>query len=283
MRAISELIREVDSLKPMPQIAQQVMALAQDPRADTEKIASLIRFDPYITADLLKMCNSAYFTRGHAIDSVHDAVNILGMDRIVDLVVMKCGAANFSGEQKGYGLDEGALWKKAVSCAIIARDLALRVGIQDRQLVFTAGLLRDIGKVILSRFVGERLDRIQRLVTEDGYSFREAEKKILGVDHSELSAVVAKKWGFSPRLQNLIWNSHIPEGYAFTDAATNVIHVADQVCIMLGIGVGTDGLAYRFHKKALKALALDARDLQEIIAGFGERIREVEDLIGSFG
>ncbi|TWI63931.1 HD-like signal output (HDOD) protein [Desulfobotulus alkaliphilus] len=282
MSAVSELIREIDGLKPMPQIAQQVLALAEDPMADTQKIAELIRFDPYITADLLKMCNSAYFARSRTIDSVHDAINILGMDRIVDLVVMKCGAGNFSGEQRGYGLDEGALWKKAVSCAIIARDLAIRVGLADRHLVFTAGLLRDIGKVILSRFVGDRFERIQHLVAVENYSFREAEKKILGVDQSELSGIVAKKWGFSPRLQTLIRNSHMPEGAGFSDHAVNVVYVADQVCIMLGIGVGLDGLAYRFHREALKALGLGARDLQEIIAGFGDKIREVEDLIGSF-
>ncbi|MDY0163665.1 HDOD domain-containing protein [Desulfobotulus sp.] len=282
MSAIAELIREIDSLKPMPQIAQQVMALAQDSRTDTEKIANLIRFDPYITGDLLKMCNSAYFARSRSIDSVHDAINILGMDRLVDLVVMKCGAVNFAGEQRGYGLDEGALWKKAVSCAIIARDLAIRVGFSDRHLVFTAALLKDIGKVILSRFVGERFERIQHLVAEEGYSFREAEKKILGVDQSELAAIVAKKWGLSARLQTLIRNSHMPEGPVFSDAAANVVYVADQVCIMLGIGVGVDGLAYRFHREVLGALGLTARDLQQVIAGFGDKIREVEDLIGSF-
>ncbi|MCW7755355.1 HDOD domain-containing protein [Desulfobotulus sp. H1] len=282
MNAVSELIREIDSLQPMPQIAQQVLALAEDPKADTEKIARLIYFDPYITADLLKMCNSAYFARSRTIDSLHDAINILGLDRIVDLVVMKCGSSNFKGGQKGYGLDEGLLWKKAVSCAIIARDLAMRIRLAERHLVFTAGLLRDIGKVVLSRFVADRMERIQRLVAEDGYSFREAEKKVLGVDQSELAGIIAKKWGFSPRLQAVIRNSHMAGGAVFSDDAANVVYVADQVCIMLGIGVGLDGLAYRFHREALGALGLSARDLQEIIADFGDRIREVEDLIGSF-
>lgn len=281
MSAIEELIQEIDSLKPMPQIAQQVMSLAQDPESDLSKIAELIQFDPYITADLLRMCNSAYFGIPRTVESVQDAVNILGLDRIVDLVVLKCGKANLAGEQSGYGLDEGALWKKSVSCAIVARDLADRMTLGDGNLIFTAGLLRDIGKVVLNRFVDASFHRIQDLIEQEKLSFREAEKRVIGVDQAELGGLIARKWGFGKRLEVLIRNSHMPDPKRISDAASGVVYLADKVCIMLGIGVGADGLAYRFHREVLDSLGVGADDLQGIIAGFGARLQEVEDLIQS--
>lgn len=281
MSAIEELIQEIDSLKPMPQIAQQVMSLAQDPESDLSKIAELIQFDPYITADLLRMCNSAYFGIPRTVESVQDAVNILGLDRIVDLVVLKCGKANLAGEQSGYGLDEGALWKKSVSCAIVARDLADRMTLGDVNLIFTAGLLRDIGKVVLNRFVDASFHRIQDLIEQEKLSFREAEKRVIGVDQAELGGLIARKWGFGKRLEVLIRNSHMPDPKRISDAASGVVYLADKVCIMLGIGVGADGLAYRFHREVLDSLGVGADDLQGIIAGFGARLQEVEDLIQS--
>lgn len=279
MSTLEELVKDIDNLKPMPAIVNQIMAAAEKPDSSMEEIAEIILYDPSITANILKMCNSAYFNLPRKIDSVHDAVTMMGMEQVIDIVLLKSGAENLQKDQKGYGLHEGELWKHAVSSALIARNLAEKKGSEHKQMIFTAALLKDIGKVILDRFVSDSYQKINDLVHNKGCSFREAEKKVLGIDHAELGGIIAKMWDFSPKMVSMIRNHHMNDEKAKDDLETQILYVADNVCMMMGIGGGADGLAYRFHKDVLRKLGISPIDLQGIIASFGEEMQKVEDLI----
>ena len=146
-------------------------------------------------------------------------------------------------------------------------------------MIFTAALLKDIGKVILDRFISDSYEKINDLVINKGCSFREAEKKVIGIDHAELGGIIAKMWDFSPKMVFMIRNHHMNNDKAKDDLETQILYVADNVCMMMGIGGGSDGLAYRFHKDVLKKLGVSPIDLQSIIASFGEEMQKVEDLI----
>ena len=251
MSQVQKLIDAIAELKPMPRVASQIMTLAEDPNASMASVAELVMFDPSITATVLKICNSAYFGLPRRVDSVHDAINLLGLDKIMDIVLLKSSAANLTRSQNGYGLHEGELWKQAVASALIAKAVADKKGSACKHLVFTAALLKDIGKVILDRFVAGAIQKINHLVIHSGCSFREAEKKVIGVDHAELSGLVARKWQFSEKLVYIIANHHLAEPAAREDEATAIVYLADTVCMMMGIGGGVDGLAYRFYNKVL--------------------------------
>jgi putative nucleotidyltransferase with HDIG domain len=281
MSAIQELIKEIKSLKPIPQIANQIMEIVEDPKASLSDVADIILFDPIITANLLRTCNSAYFGLPRKVDSVHEAVALLGLEQIVDLVLLKSGAENLKNRQDGYGLNEGDLWRYSVSSALIARDIAEKKGIEQKQLIFTAALLKDIGKVILDRFVAGAFTNIQEQVQENGLSFMEAEKKVIGVDHAELGGLVASNWQFSEKMIHIIRNHHLADEKAREDINCCIVYLSDILCMMMGIGVGSDGLAYRFHDDVVKALGFSEKELLELIANFGENMTKVEALINS--
>jgi putative nucleotidyltransferase with HDIG domain len=281
MSAIQELIKEIKSLKPIPQIANQIMEIVEDPKASLSDVADIILFDPIITANLLRTCNSAYFGLPRKVDSVHEAVSMLGLEQIVDLVLLKSGAENLKNRQDGYGLNEGDLWRYSVSSALIARDIAEKKGIAQKQLIFTAALLKDIGKVILDRFVAGAFTNIQEQVQENGLSFMEAEKKVIGVDHAELGGLVASNWQFSEKMIYIIRNHHLADEKAREDINCCIVYLSDILCMMMGIGVGSDGLAYRFHDDVIKSLGFSEKELLELIANFGENMTKVEDLINS--
>ena len=278
MTAIETLVQEISELKPMPKIANQIIAMAQDPDASMAAVADLILYEPSLTANILKMCNSAYFGLPRKIESVQDAISLLGLSKVVDMVLLSSSSENYRREQVGYGLDRGELWRQSVSSALIARQLAEKRENVNKHLVFTAALLKDIGKVVLDRFVADSFEKIQRLVNEKGFSFREAEKKVIGLDHSELGALVAKKWQFSDKMIYIIKNHHLADPAARSDLETCIVYVADTICMMIGVGMGHDGLAYRFYKEVLDALCISERELQEIIAGFGADMQKVQDL-----
>ncbi|MBN2126372.1 MAG: HDOD domain-containing protein [Deltaproteobacteria bacterium] len=278
MRDITAIVKQIDKLKPMPQVASKVMAIAENPQSSMSDLSEVIAYDQALTANLLRLCNSAQFGLSRKIESVHQAIVYLGMDQVVDLAIMSSGGENLKNRQEGYGLDEGELWRYSVSSALLARELAERIEAGNKHMIFTAALVKDIGKVVLNQYVADSIDKIRFLVSEHEFSFREAEKSVIGIDHAELGALVAEKWKFSPKMVEIIRNHHLPGGPEGFDLETAIVYLADTLCMMIGIGVGSDGLAYRFHKDVVERLNFTERDLQETIAGFGEKMQQVEGL-----
>ena len=120
MTDVKDIVAQIDQLEPVPPIAGQIMALAQDPDSSMSEIAELILNDPAITANLLKTCNSAYFGLNRKVDSVRDAIGFVGLDHIVQLVMLSSVSQNFKKQPQGYGLGEGELWRHAVTSALIS-------------------------------------------------------------------------------------------------------------------------------------------------------------------
>jgi putative nucleotidyltransferase with HDIG domain len=279
MISVQKLVQAIDQLKPLPQVVSHLVKIADDPQASMRDIADIITHDPLITADLLRICNSAYFGMPRKIESVQEAITLLGLEKVVNLVLIKCCRANLGRAQQGYGHQEGELWRHAVSTALISGDLAERLAAEARPRIFTGALLKDIGKVILDRFVAEAFGMIDNLVQTQGMSFKTAEKKVIGVDHAELGAIVAKKWQFSDKLVAIIQHHHLDCPAARDDLETNLVYLGDTVGMMLGLGGGSDGLAYHFYGDTLKRLKISSQDIQEIIMRFSEHQSKIEILL----
>ena len=279
MSDIQSIIKKIDGLKPIPQIASKVMSIAEDPESSMNDLSNVIIYDTAVTANLLKMVNSAYFGLSEKFDSVHQAIVYLGMAQVVDLVLLSAGGENLQTAQKGYDLEAGELWKYSVFSALIARELAEKKGVKETHLIFTAALLKDIGKVILSQYVMDAFDHINALVTEQNVTFKDAEKQVIGIDHAELGAMVAETWKFSPKLVEIIRHHHRPQESSISEFESSIVYMADTICMMMGVGVGSDGLAYRFHRNVVERLGLTERDFQKIIVGFVEKLKQLETMI----
>ena len=280
MTNIDDIINGIDTLKPIPPVAAQIMALAEDENSSMSEIADLIVYDPSITASLLKICNSAYFGLSRKVESVRDAITLLGLDQMVELVLLNGTAENFRDEPDGYGLGEGELWHHAVLSAHVAKVLAENHGLANKKhLIFTAALLKDIGKIIMGRFVAFSYEKINILVHSKGYSFNEAEKEIIGMNHEELGAEIGEKWRFGDKLIYIIRNHHMTDETCRNDPETALVYLADIVCMMIGFGTSVDGLAYRFYSDVLNRMNLTEKDLQNVIFDTGEHRQKIEKLL----
>ena len=280
MTDLNEIVEQIDLLEPIPPIAAQIMALAQDPNSSLSKIADLIRNDPALTANLLRTCNSVYFGLSRQVESVKDAAAMVGLDHIVRLVLLNSLSANFKKEPVGYGLGEGELWRHAVTSAHVAGMLADRFGdSQNKHLIYTAALVKDIGKLILGRFIAFSYEQINILVHSHGHSFNDAEQKIVGMNHEELGALVGKKWHFSQKLIYIIRHHHLSDESARQDFETSLVYLADIICMMMGVCTGADGLSYRFYSDVLNRMNLSEKDLQAIIAEAAKNQQQVEKLL----
>ncbi len=279
MISLQTLVAEVKNLQPIPAVAGQLLAVADHPDSSMADIAKVIQYDPVITASVLRTCNSAYFGMKHPVESIKDAVNLLGVDQVIELALIKSGSQALGGSQKGYGLDAGEMWKYSVSSAILAKQVAARLSLKGKNTIFTAALIKDMGKVVLEKYVAQSSGKIADLVENQHFSFQEAEKKALGIDHAELGAMIAKMWKFSPRMVNIIRHHHLSDETKSVDKQIAAVYLADCLCMMLGGGVGSDGLAYRFKDQVMKELGFSAVDMSMIIADFGINMQEVEALL----
>jgi putative nucleotidyltransferase with HDIG domain len=280
MTNIEDIISGIDTLTPIPPVAAQIMALAEDENSSMSDISDLIVHDPSITASLLKICNSAFFGLARKVESVRDAITLLGLDQIVELILLNTTAENFRDEPDGYGLGEGELWHHAVYSAHVAKILAESYGPANKKhLIFTAALLKDIGKLIMGRYVAFSYEKINILVESKGYSFTEAEKEVIGMNHEELGVLVGRKWRFGKKLIYIIGNHHMSEEASRNDTETALVYLADIVCMVMGFGTGIDGLAYRFYSDVLDRMNLTDQDLQKIIFDTGADRKKIQTLL----
>jgi putative nucleotidyltransferase with HDIG domain len=279
MMDLQKIISGITGLKPLPGVINKIMAVIQDPDSTMSQLSEIISLDAVATANLLKAANSAYYGCAQKVDSIRQAIVFLGMDEVVDLMLLSCSAENLKRPQRGYGLEAGGLWRYSVASAMLARKLAVQQAMPEVHLVFTAALLKDIGKVVLEQYVAGDLERIEALVSNGRSSFREAEKAVLGIDHAELGALVARVWQFSPSMVDIIANHHQPDQATLAKKETTIVYTSDVLCMMMGVNDGRDGLAYRFHQDAVESIGMTAADLETIIADFAEDLQKVEELI----
>lgn len=278
MPPLDAIIEAIDHLKPISDAAGKVMSLLDDPDCGMADLADIIRYEPALTANVLKLANSAYFGLPDKIEDVRQAVIYLGMTQVVDLVLLVSCSSQFKGSHEGYKLGNGALWKSAVSAAIIANDLAEIKGLKQSGLTFTAALLRDIGKVVIDQHVKSALAPILKQVETQSITFIAAERQVLGVDHAQVGAMVLKKWHFPPALRCIISHYHTPfEGQACLVEAS-IVHLADARCRKMQIGLGVDDPSYIEDERVVDSLGLKESEIQGALDGFGRKMERLNAL-----
>ena len=276
---LEKIINDIDSLEPVSQVGNKVAEIMSDPESSVNDVVEIIKYDQAMTANLLRVCNSTLFGLTKEIVSIKQAVAYLGIDKVACLVMVGNHSGNFKKAHQGYDLEDGALWRYSVSSALIAQDLAERRQVKNISSLFTSALLKDIGKVVLNTYMREALNDVQTQVQEAGLTFIEAEKAVLGIDHAELGGKVAEKWNFNQATIDIIRNHHDPDRGPVDDLSLPIIYLADSICMMIGIGVGADGLAYRYHQDIVDRLNFSDIDLQITIADFWEKLKSIEDLV----
>ena len=261
---ITEIAARVKSFPNMPGVATKLLVMLDDPDVSASQIEEVVRLDPGITANILKLTNSAYFGFASRISSIEQAVILLGAKRIIQLVIATCVNTVMDKTVSGYDLPEGELWRHSIAVSVTAESLAKKLKVDASSEVFTAALLHDVGKLVLGGFVKKDITKIEDEASR-GIPFHEAEQKVLGTDHAEVGAQILQNWSFPPQIVKAVRLHHSPDSGEDSDTLTDIVHVADMLCLMIGIGVGREGLHYKSSPLAAKRLGV-AQDTLEIIA-----------------
>jgi len=271
---VEEILSKVQQLPPFPRVALKVLEMVGR-EAPFKEIARVIELDEGFTAEILKICNSPFFGLSRKISSVQEAVVYLGEKYLLEIVTRTASKKYFEAAHRGYDLQRGELWRHAVACAVASDLLQERLGRGKDLALFTASLLHDIGKVVLSSYVADGLKEILERVRA-GKPFIEAEKEVIGMDHATLGGMIAKRWNFPEEIIDAILYHHNPKE-AKTEYAAKV-HIADVLCSTLGIGAGNDELSEKIDSEVLKGLGLSGKDLMEMLVELQDRYEKTQSL-----
>jgi putative nucleotidyltransferase with HDIG domain len=278
MRINTRILKSIQALPSFPATIQKVMALAGDPDSSLTELTAVIRLDPAITANILRICNSAYFGLRRPVDNVSDAIMHMGKKNVMR-AVMAAGLSRYFRTAKGYDVKGGDLWEHAVAVALMSQICASRISGSDDPILFTAGVLHDIGKMVMGEFVEEAWQKIRELTEKQKYSFLEAEEEVIGVNHAVLGGEIALIWKFPEEIIRAIAYHHRPDLLADGDIVPWIVYLSNQVCHVMGIGVGTDALAYRAVGDVAGRFQLKQRDLEEMMAQLHRSMQEARELV----
>jgi putative nucleotidyltransferase with HDIG domain len=275
-----EILKSIKNIPAFPAAALKVMSLIDDPDFSIAEVVDVIKYDQAIAANILRICNSAYFGLSYKVETVRDAVMRLGQQNVIQ-AVEAAGVSKFYKKAKGYGLDANKLWEHSVGVALMSQILSKRIFNCEDARLYTIALLHDIGKVIMGEFVDESFMKIYDIVSHKGISFLEAEGEVIGIDHAELGGKIASQWNFPADMREAIVYHHRPD--LMPDGDNNnawLIYLSDQACIMMGIGLGNDGLAYKGLSEAIVRFKLRQRDFEECIMTMLGDLERAKELLG---
>ncbi|MCI0469809.1 MAG: HDOD domain-containing protein, partial [Nitrospirae bacterium] len=166
MKDLRTITKDIKELPPLPEVAQKVFSLLNDPKSNVQDMVKVIQLDQAMTANILKLCNSAYFGLKRKISSLQEALVLLGQKNLHEIIMTDNSGKYYQRAGAGYSLGKGELWRHSVACALLSQILVRKTGLPEDPFLFTAALLHDIGKVILSTYVKTEYDQIIRLVKE---------------------------------------------------------------------------------------------------------------------
>lgn len=257
-----DILKHIDSVPAMPIVAVRLAKLLKNPDESVDTIKETVQYDPVLTARAIQMANSAAMGSGKPVSSLKSALVRLGNDQLLKLALASTVKPSIDKELDGYMLDPGELWKHSVAAAVTAEVIAKELDKDFKEEAFTAGLLIDTGKIVMNLYVGDNAVKIETVTDGDKISFTEAEEKILGISHTEVGAEMLRQWNFPEEIIAAVrWHHEPDKAGEFAQLAT-VVHIADSLAMMLGIGLGRDGLRYNLEADLLKSIGLTVLRLE---------------------
>jgi len=233
---LEKTINAAGDLPAMPVVATKVMQLIEDEQVTAAELAKIVASDPAVAARIMKISNSPLYGCQRQNQTLPGAIMLMGFNTLKSLVVV----AYLKDVFKPVGLVEKMLWEHALGAGLAARIIASDIRSINPEEAFLAGLLHDIGKLIMYNHDREKFQMVIERNYNDGVNFEEAEIGIFPYSHADLGGCVLKKWNFPEVLVNAVMEHHTfvcndaEENYQQCMTATTSL--ADMFCLKLGIG-----------------------------------------------
>ena len=278
--AILKRIGTIKNIPTLPAVMYEVLATVASDNSSANDLGTIISKDQAICSRVLKMANSAFYAQSRDIFSIEEAIIVVGFDPIVQLTLATTALSAFNKKLMVGGFTMHDLWKHSIVTAVIGKMLAEGIGRKaDSRLAYTAGLLHDIGKLVLAHyFPDDYLPVFETLESKDLHLYQ-AEQKVLGFTHCDIGKWLFRRWNFPGRLIKLIDCHHNDNWYGNgMGAEGRAMSMANILANRWGVGTGGNKKAYSVPPEYYAAFTLDKERLETI----ERKVRETEEEIEQF-
>lgn len=263
-----KIIQKVFRFPNMPQAGTKLMSLLREKDVSFDEIEKILRHDPGLAANVLRLANSAYFGIPNKVRNLKQAIVLLGVKRFAQIAVGACVNQTMDKAVEGYGLSPGQLWLHSIAVSTIAEALAKNRKVVEAGDFFVPALLHDLGKLVMGEFVKAERRKIKDLV-DKGVPFVIAEKDILGTDHAEIAALILSNWHFPGDLIDAVRWHHYPEGTKNSNLLPEIVYLANLLCQFNGGSDSTEGQNSAPYPSVLDRLEIKSEQYK----AFGEKAR----------
>ena len=255
---IKDRIKQIDGLPSFPATHAQILELANSDESSSEDIAEQLQMDPSLLATVFKIVNSSAYGFQKKVDSLKLAVTLLGLEEIANIVMTAQVFKSLGDYEGGSGFDRDAFWKHSVGTAFMTRGIARKLQ-TEVESAFLAGMLHDLGKVVLDRCFADYYAAVIKQVQNGKLFIAEAEYKCLGLTHADVGEQLAIEWKFAEKYLYSIALHHNPNRATRYQRLVGLVHMADIMCRRAGYGSGGDDLVPDYNETVLDHFALGDR------------------------
>lgn len=281
---IQKILGQIDKLPTLPYVVTTLNDLLRNPNTSAAEINQVIMKDQSLSSRILKLVNSAFYGFSERISSISHAIVILGFNTVKNVALTASVFEMFSKEnEEEQVFDLKGFWLHSLAVAGTARLIAAKIRLPAVEDIFVAGLLHDIGKVVLDQYVHEKFEDSLKIVKEEDILLKDAETRVLeGVNHSQVGAWLATKWKLPAGLVQMIGFHHRPALGDQMIKPIACVHLADILVRSVNFGNGGDKKIPRINKEAWEALGLTEQDINEILGKMDAELADAEQLLGDF-
>ncbi|HME39045.1 MAG TPA: HDOD domain-containing protein [Steroidobacteraceae bacterium] len=274
------LVANIKDLVTLPEVALRIASMVDDPTSSAADIGREISHDAALTARLLRIANSPAFGQHGKIATISRAITVLGVRQVRDLTVGLTAIRTFDGIGNEL-VTMASFWRHSVLCAVAAGQIAGRRERGRDDTPFVAGLLHDIGQLVLFSRAPDlaRQSLLTWVDSADDRGLYLCERDIIGFDHAAVGLALAKNWSLPSSLQECIEFHHEPERARLHPLEVATVHIANSVAVLAEIGSTDPGDAPAISAAALRAVKLDAAAVREIVLQTQESAAEVLPLM----
>ncbi|MDI9371062.1 MAG: HDOD domain-containing protein [Synergistaceae bacterium] len=280
----NRILGKIKEIRSFPQFVVETMRKLNDPDSSAQDVAASLSRDEGLVIRTLKLANSAAYGISRDISSITEAIALLGYKNISSIVLAASVYSVMDKPLAGYALDRGVLWRHSLSVAYSARYISQLTRRSLPEEAYVGGLLHDVGKVVLNDYVRFGYGIITKMVEEQQMPFLEAEVQVLGFDHALVGSMLVEKWGLPEAFKYAVAYHHAPNDLdepEYQDLV-DVVHLANSLCLMLGVGIGADGLQSYLFPESLERLGIEdyetlMSDLVDFVAQAEEELSEMEE------
>ena len=275
---LSKIVSEIKAFPSMPATGAKMLKMLEDPETTVDEIEDVLRHDPGLTGNVLRLANSAYFGIPSKVASTRQAVVLLGLKKLIQLVIASCVNAVMDKPVPGYDLPPGDLWRHSIAVSIAAEALVKDKKNIDAEDIFTPALLHDIGKLILGHFVKDELDDIEKIASK-GVPYVVAENMVLGTDHAEVGAQVLTQWSFPAEVVEAVRWHHDPDFPELPRTRVDIVYLSNLLCQHNGNGDGGERPAYDLSPTVIERLGIDIGQFETIATNVAQWVDELAEAL----